>query len=87
MLDTFLFSPAVFILQVRCKLETSITNSSHKKVRFLPGVETVSISQKPSDQLYMFNVISGYWNSQSETASEINNQFESLKKMGEKLYE
>lgn len=35
----------------------------------------------------MFNVISGYWNSQSETASEINNQFENRNEMGEKLYE
>ena len=40
MLNAFLFSSSVFILQVRCKLETSITNMRHKKVRFQPGVET-----------------------------------------------
>lgn len=40
MLNDFLFSSSVFILQARCKLETSITNVRHKKVRFQPGVET-----------------------------------------------
>lgn len=83
----FFFSSSIFILQVRCKLETSITNIRDKNIRFQPGMETAWISQMLSDQLNTFNIILGYWKNQYETTSEINSQFENLKMMGKILEE